>query len=371
MNIPRHFTYFLFENFDPAQESNNTWNPRNFMNASADEILTWVAEASKQYRTYRIACERFSKDAINKLINGGALRVENDVLFFDTPIFFDEDTDSIASFFSNAASAFTRMIFQREKELYIEAEALKNGFLPQINLYHIICGMCFDGYFLDKLSETGALANERMHPSGLDYLSVIYEKSAKLDHFSNALLCSYNRVFNDVCALQSFGDGDGNRLDCYRYFRMREKNALTDSFAEIHKVTANLTEYDLLSAMRNILLGSAVAPELIISLEIFGYLKSGRVCVPVFEKKHSNTIQRIESILEDVLLQPISEWLSNLNSLKIIAMAHGVHQKEIANECWHILFGSINEMLVQSGFVTAPLYHKGEGRYLQSVEIYV
>ena len=33
MNIPRHFTYFLFENFDPAQESNNTWNPRNFMNA--------------------------------------------------------------------------------------------------------------------------------------------------------------------------------------------------------------------------------------------------------------------------------------------------------------------------------------------------
>ena len=113
---------------------------------------------------------------------------------------------------------------------------------------------------------------------------------------------------------------------------MREKNALTDSFAEIHKVTANLTEYDLLSAMRNILLGSAVAPELIISLETFGYLKSGRVCVPVFEKKHSNTIQRIESILEDVLLQPISEWLSNLNSLKIIAMSHGVPQKEIANE---------------------------------------
>jgi len=48
---------------------------------------------------------------------------------------------------------------------------------------------------------------------------------------------------------------------------------------------------------------------------------------------------------------------------------HGVSSKEITNELYHIVFGQLNELLVQSGFVCEPEFHSGEGRYLKSIEI--
>ena len=40
----RKFTCFLFENFDPDREAENPTNPRRVLNASADAVLSRVAE---------------------------------------------------------------------------------------------------------------------------------------------------------------------------------------------------------------------------------------------------------------------------------------------------------------------------------------
>lgn len=366
----RHFSYFLFENFDAEAEASNPLNPRNFLNSSVDDILSWAADTPTESRFCSVACEKFHNEVINRLIDGGVLRKDNNILLFDTPIFLSEDAEPIASFFSAAASRFAHMIQEKKPELYALAKSLENGFLPQVNLYHIICGMCFDGLFLERLSETGVLSAGREHASGLDYLSVIYEKSPALEHFSNSLLCSYNRIRNDVCALQSFGDANGNRLDCYRFFRMKGKDFLPPAFASVEEIMADLTEDALLLGMRDILNGTSVDWRIAQSLESFGYLKDGRICVPVFRKKNDDAIHAIENVLEETLLQPICEWLSDMSSLKITAISHSVAKDEIANECWHILFGSINEILVSSGIVANPPFKAEEGRYLQSIEIY-
>ncbi|MBQ9263879.1 MAG: hypothetical protein IJ189_06655 [Clostridia bacterium] len=75
-------------------------------------------------------------------------------------------------------------------------------------------------------------------------------------------------------------------------------------------------------------------------------------------------------MLEHILLPPIAAWLGDLRSLKTTATKHNVSTKEIANECWHILFGRMNELLVSNGLVAAPPFKEGEGRYLQSIELY-
>lgn len=56
--------------------------------------------------------------------------------------------------------------------------------------------------------------------------------------------------------------------------------------------------------------------------------------------------------------------------LNITAVSHGVPFAEIANELYHILFGSVNEELTVRGIVPSPLFRQGEGRYLKCIEIY-
>jgi hypothetical protein len=51
------------------------------------------------------------------------------------------------------------------------------------------------------------------------------------------------------------------------------------------------------------------------------------------------------------------------------AIKHKVDIKEIANELWHQVFGSINEYLVEKNFFERPNYIDGQGRFFQSIYI--
>lgn len=54
--------------------------------------------------------------------------------------------------------------------------------------------------------------------------------------------------------------------------------------------------------------------------------------------------------------------------VRLTAVSHGVAVKDIANEIYHLIFGEVNELLVQSGFVSPPPHYPGEGRYFKSFE---
>ena len=365
----RRFSYFLFENFDPAEASDDPGNPRLFLRDTADGLLSRIVDGCEPERTFAAVCARFGADLTERLLAGGILRREGETLFLDTPLFLAEDAGPITAFCTDAASRLAGLLTEKKREFQALAEELQNGFSAEVNLYHVVCGMCLDGLFLDRLSSLGLLSEGRPHASGLDYLAVIYEKCPELDRFSDGLLCSWNRLADEDCALQSFGDGNGDRMDCYRYFRLRELGWLTERYAEADRLLAGMTEAELLQAAKALLTGQPADPLLAAALEFFGYASGGRICVPVYGKAQQETVAKIEALLEQTLLEPVSALLADADRLPITAAEHGVPRAELANELWHVLFGSINEALVQTGFAAAPLSRPGEGRYLQSVEI--
>ena len=71
---------------------------------------------------------------------------------------------------------------------------MNNGYNPEVNLYHLLCGYIFDGKVFDYLEEERLVTTSCVHKTGLDYLVIIYEDVNSLNEYSDQLLCSYKPV---------------------------------------------------------------------------------------------------------------------------------------------------------------------------------
>ncbi len=371
----REFAYFLFENFDADEERNHPHNPRRFLGKETDAILSEVAQSPVNTCSYRGCCEKYGTEFVQKLTDGGILRSNGTGLLFDCPIFLREDTTVLQTEIASKASALVDMVEQSMTSIYACCAKIDNGFSVEYNLYHILCGIIFDGYFFDYLSNQGVLATSRKHPSGLDYLTVIYEKCNELQMLSDNLLCSYNRLVNTTCSLQSFGNAQGNRFDFYRFFRLLEQNKLPHQFKEAEQLLLDnfggINKEFLLHEVASFIKTGRCTPATISLLELFGYAKNGTICVPIYTPNHRRYILEIERIMENSIGHAMSNILLALaDSIAITAVKHGVNRLEIANELYHIIFGSINEELVARKLVAMPKYVPDEGRYLKCIEMY-
>ena len=96
-----------------------------------------------------------------------------------------------------------------------------------------------------------------------------------------------------------------------------------------------------------------------------------RVTVPVFDADDEKVIKNISDYLMELIGDEVASEFSNLGSKMhgLSAVAHGVNEKEIANDLWHQVFGNINEYLVQDGLFSTPESRIGEGRYFQAIYI--
>lgn len=362
----REFEYFLFENFDADEEAHNPNNPRKLLGEETDGILSQVAD-------HQTAAGDLS--VIERLITGGVLRKDGEKLAFDCPVFLREDAAVLRRAVQDKATILADLLERKSSELKASCSKIKNGFGVAQNLYHILCGMVFDGYFFDYLSGKGACATSRLHPSGLDYLNVIYEKCGELQTLSDGLLCAYNRLVNENCSLQSFGDAQGNRFDFYRFFRLMEQGNLAPKFQYAEELLleafGSADKDALLSEATRLAQSGSCSPAALRLLELFGYAKNGRISVPVFKPEHQKYIMEIETIVENCIGDEVAQTLLDISSsIDITAVRHGVNCLEIANELYHIVFGSINEELALRRIVEPPQFIPGEGRYFKCMEIY-
>ena len=369
----RHFEYFLFENFDAEREENHPSNPRRILNRQADAILSRIADFPPHACPSSLLRKEFGIETVNRLIESGALREAGGILLYDTPIFLEEDTSALRTFSKTSAVPLAELLWKQNATLWDCAGQLQNGFDPPVNLYHVLCGMILDGLLFDHLSRQGVVSVSRPHASGLNYLSVIYQDSSSLQTFSSGLLCSYNRLTDGQTSLQSFGDANGDRLDFYRLFRLREQGPLPDRYAKANVLLSTLpkgTEKQTILTQTRALLLTGTCDRLCLDLlELFGYSKAGRICVPVYSDRDLPIIRRLEGLTAEILLDPLAQTLLTApKQLGLTAALHGVAPGEIANELYHILFGGINETLTDLGLVTPPLYRPGEGRYWQCIE---
>ncbi len=362
------FEYFLFENFDADVEAANPYNPRNVLGKETDPVITAVANQNIKYQE---ACTLFGTDLIHRMMDVGVIRCDDTQLRFDCPIFFKEDAATLLCEIEQKSRGLADCLERNISTIRVCCSMIENGFSLEINLYHIICGMIFDGSFFDYLCEKGAVATEREHPSGLNYLSVIYEKCEELQSFSNGLLCSYNRFADATCSLQSFGDADGNRLDFYRLFRCVEQGRIPLNLQEAAKLVTEhkyLNKDIILSEVRCLIKTGFCDSAVQQILEMLGYVENGDLCVPVFLPQHKQVIEAIEQVVEDCLGDVIAKVLIDLaNTVKITAVRHGADKLEIANELYHIVFGMINEELVKRNIVAKPALRSGEGRYMKCI----
>ena len=366
MSEEKHFSCFLYDQIDHETEAGNPDNPRNFMD-SLDPLLSVLVSREAGASFYDDLTGRFGTEYIDRMIRCGVLRREDQRVFLDTPVFLEADAPLLAAHFASAAEKLAGLIASCRQPLYELAGKISNGFPPERNLYHLLCGWSMDGAMIDRLIGENIISEGRHHATGLDYLLVIYEKNPVLDVFSDRLLCSFNRCVQENCALESFGDADGNRRDCFRYFRLKEQGKLTPAFEKIDQAMQGLSPADLTRAAAALADGRRADDRSVRALEAFGYTRNGRLCVPVFRPEHDVIFYAMEELLEKNLLQPVAEVFEVLRDLRITPSLHRVPLKETANECWHILFGNINEALVRNGLVSVPEAHAGEGRYLRCV----
>lgn len=337
-------------------------NPRRVLQEAGDEFLTLVAETGDEDVLTRI----YGKALVQKMIDVGAIRrCESDVVF-DTPVFMQEDAAALTGLFLAEAERLASLLARRREELCALVRPIRNGYAEADNLYHILCGMVLDGRLFGDLCANGTIAVGRPHPSGMDYLIILYERCDELDSLSCRLLCSWNRLMGGKCALQSFGDADGDRHDFYRAYRLQE---LTREEGRFPQCALLPPQEELLAAARSLALTGRCPPPIMRLLEKYGYAKDGSICVPVFRQEDEAVVNAVHDLARETLLAPMTELLRHCD-LDVTAVRHGVNRAEIANELYHILFGQINEALVALGVVAAPESHPREGRYLKSIQLF-
>ena len=373
--MDRRFRYFLFENYDPEQVGPGQEEPRALLGPGLDAVLSRAVDFFPGRCPRALLEDEFSPELISRLISAGLFRAEGSRVWFDTPIFLRSDAPILAAWLWEQAPRLTARLAEHWARLRELACSIQNDFPPEVNLYHVLCGMVFDGLFLDRLSQGGVLASSRVHGDGLDYLTILYEDCPELNALSDGLLCSWNRFGDGQTTLQTFGDSAGVRWDLYRFARLREQGCLNGRFQQVQERFGPYLDEagraGVLAQVRLLADTGRCHPTCIGLLERFGYCQDGALCVPVFRREDQATVRAVAALVEQVLYEETGRVLSAArHELDLTAVAHRVPAGEVANELYHLLFGSVNEALVSQGLVAAPPTRAGEGRYLRSVQLF-
>lgn len=365
----RKFSYFYYDNFSVDEIKHSMDDPRAVLNEDIDALLTEVVETVPGCCRYSVLCSNYSMEKVDCLIHIGLLRRKSDVVLLDTPAFVHEDAAWLHNCFSGSISKMADRLAARRDEFYHLAWEIRNGFPPEVNLYHLLCGAVFDGAFFDFLSQHDAVATSRVHPSGLDYLTIVYEQSSALDALSNKLLCSYNRFTDGKRSLQSFGDADGDRVDFFRFSRQKQLGKVPETLKWMESLWDS--GENILMQLQKLVETGRCEENAYQLLEVFGYAHDGKISVPIYRAEHLPIISRLEQLTEECVGDEMKKALCDPSVTSgLLCSRHGVAAGEIANELYHVLFGQLNTRLTETGFVVNPSYLPGQGKYLKAIELF-
>ncbi len=353
------FDKYYFENFPPDVPFDEQ-NPRCVLaKPGVDEVLSAVLTARPG--ALRAQDTPFPELA-RALCRVEVLRESADRLYAAAPAFLASDAPCLAELSRKAAEEIAQAVLACAGELRDIVSRVHNGFSPERNLYHLLCGDVLDGALFDDLECLSLLTVSKPHPSGLDYLVTLYESCDELADYSNGLLCSFNRLTVAGRGFVTFGDSRGNRHDFYRAFRQRELGRLSGSDAPFLPSSAE----ELVDGFCALLDGQPVAESLRQAFAHFGYLRAGEVCVPVLDASAMEAAVPLHACILLAVSPQLARALSSLSAAPLTCLAHGVPVRDVANEVYHLIFGEVNERLVRAGLVENPPDTPGEGRFLRA-----
>lgn len=233
-------------------------------------------------------------------------------------------------------------------------------------LYHILCNGVFDNYAFDYLAKYDLVTFHKINPGNRDYIIIGYEDNDFVNNYSSKLLCSNNKFKCNKVTFNSFGDTDGNRIDFFRYFRMKQMNLPTFKCLDEYMFLIKNNQDELKLKLENVILNKVNDFKTIELLENIGYMKNGKINVPILSNKEQNIIGKN---IMNLIRNDLNNIFRKIKNLKITSNLNDVPIKDTLNEVWHIIFGLINEELIKQKIVACPIYIKGQGRYLKCIYI--
>ncbi|MBQ4088497.1 MAG: hypothetical protein IJC56_01270 [Clostridia bacterium] len=291
-----------------------------------------------------------------------------------SPVFIRKDLQVLKKLTEEYSQRIAESIIHKQKEFEETIKECDMRYSKAEHLYHLLCGAVFDGCFFDRLGDTGVITISKPQKNGQDYLPVLYEDDDELNAFSAKLLCSYNRATGNAGTFSSFGDADGDRHDIFRWYR-RRINGDTGFSESLDRLYNMYGSANILSALAEMFSEAVnckeIGKEWKDAFEWAGYMKNGRICVPIYRKDIKNkAIQRLVEHACEIIFDDICGILCDIATEKQLTAAKlGIPAADIANEVYHLLFGQINEVLVREGFAACPRHYNDQGRYLQCFEM--
>jgi hypothetical protein len=355
------FDKFYFERFNDAPF--NFDNPRYVLSLDGvDNILTKIVSCNP----YTLGIQDFENfDLVKKLMHIDVLKINNDKLALAIPVFVEQDLAYIKNLCLDVSKEICNVLINEKVKIEEIVGQVNNGSSNKVNLYHLLCGSIFDGRVFEFLEENHLVTVSKAHQSGLDYLVIMYENSDKLSAYSNKLLCSYNRLITKEGTFSSFGDSDGKRKDLYRYLRLEELNQLNDD----QKRYIDFEKDELANAYNMLLEGKQISEKYLEIFEYFGYCNEGAINVPVYDERANKIVDNLYNVVLNAIKPILVKALSNIKQADgLLAIRHNVDIFDIGNEIYHLLFGQVNEQLIEIGLVAQPIEKAGEGRYLKCYE---
>jgi len=356
------FSKYYFENF-PINTPYNFSNPRHVLSQEgADEILEKII----LHGPFSLKPSDFDNtELVDALLHIEVLQQKNKKLAIAVPFFVASDADVLKKLSKKAAHGIACELIKQKQQIRRIVKQIHNRFSPERNLYHLLGGSVFDGLMFDHLEEKGLVTTSRVHPSGLDYLVILYEEADCLNEYSNLLLCSFNRLTSDGKGFVSFGDSNGIRKDFYRYMRLKEAGRLPERELKYVRFPTE----GLIDNFCKAIDGVPVPPGYIEIFEFFGYCRGGVISVPVYDARAYDVADHLYRHVLDTTGEKIADALNLIqDERRLSAVAHEVPVKDIANEIYHLIFGEVNEILIQEGLIAAPPFSPGEGRYFSAFE---
>lgn len=305
------------------------------------------------------------------------------------PVFLEADFEVLKPLIDVASMQAVEQLSVCMPDLDRQVMQLKHyaDFPKQRWLYHMICDTVFDGMAFDYFESKGYFSASKDQPNHRDYIVYGFENSPVVAGYSDGLLCSSNNYRVGGYTFNSFGDGNGQRKDLFRFMRSVEKTMAKASPWEalnLQYIKLQALHHQAIAADCGILIDRVMANNLFYTdlsqsdritadfLMEMHYIVSdnGRLscAVPVFETGDMGQLESIGQIVLDLVDASFKQMMIAYGhtASASTSLRHGVSMSDISVELWHQLFGGINEALVARGLVSQPSNMPGEGRYMRS-----
>lgn len=376
----KHLNIFYFDNdlgnFDE-------FNPRFVMEQTfANDILSLIAiEQPFYYDVTKLASKlhtniKILEKPINLLKNISAITEKSGHFCLNFPFFLDKDVKTIKS--------IVLMLLKKDHKILIDGiQSLKNQLIElypsikiELSLYHLLCGKIFDGQMFNYLEHQGLLKQSYIQNDNRDYMLIGYQNSNICNKFNANLYCSFNNAKYNNNSLTSFGNASGERLDYFRYFKLREKNNLHGKFLIMHRYFQNETNSEIVkNSLDNIfdLLNKKQVTDnkYLKILKFTNYVdKDNQIIVPVFDDyiiKTNILFEEVKRKLGPNLTQILNDFKIHILNSNINCIKHNVPMEQLCNELWHIFFGLFNEYLIKEKIVATPQQFSKQGKYLKCI----